>query len=108
MNIDEVIADAKAQESVERENIMDRVNKAFEQKRSDTVTISLEEYLVLRQKAIDFDRILQAITDSLELGYHKDELRITGDELVETFRALFGQLYTEIMHELQELDASGE
>ena len=101
MNIDEMIADAQAEEKT-RENIAERIDKAFATKRSDVIEISLGEYLTLKQRSLDMDRLMQAIINNLELGYHKDELRLNGEEVVETFKALFRPLHDEILKEHQD------
>lgn len=93
MNIDEVIADAKAEEDAKK------VFKPLEI--GEKVTIPLREYVHLKQKEIDFDRLLGACADSLVIGY--DELHINNNKkIAETFRVLFPNIYAGILAEKKE------
>ncbi len=114
VNIEEIIADAKAEEEVAREQaetaaaakeekasedfkdlLRERLKDALTSKNDDTkITLSLQEYVILRQKEQDLDRILSAIVDNLELGYNNDSLTLKNDRRVtETFRALYPEAY---------------
>lgn len=106
MDIEEMIEDARAEESVKAQ--LKQIDKAFAEKRSDTVTISLEEYIVLRQKETDFTRLLRAITSDLEPNAKCEYLRISGvgENTVNTVRALFPELYEEVLTDFR--TAGGE
>jgi len=109
-DIEEMIADAKAEEEVAkeqaktreednfRERLREQLKEAFTSKEDSKVSISLKEYVLLRQKETDLDRILNAIVDSLELGYNKDSLVIRGqDKVVGAFKALYPEVYDALL-----------
>lgn len=106
MNIEEMIEDAKAEESVKAQ--MKKIDRAFEEKRSETVTISLTEYLVLRQKETDFTRLVKAITNDLEPNMNCDYLRISGigENTINTIKVLFPELYQEILTDFKNTEGS--
>ena len=106
-DIEEMIADAKAEEEVAREqakavnNTNDfreelkvQLAEAFKPKKSDNVVIDLDEYVALNNKAMDLDRILNAIVDGLELNYNKEKLRYNGgSDLADVIRILYPDAY---------------
>lgn len=103
--IDEVIADAMAEEEVAKDfksNLKNEVAQAFgTQKTEQTVTISLEEYLLLKSKEMDLERLLGAVFDDLKLSYNEKGLDISdGANIVATFKVLYGQLYNIIYQDL--------
>ena len=112
MEIDEMIADAKAEEKVKaeqekdtnndfRDTLRNRLKEALTPKDDEKVTIRLDEYTVLTHKAMDLDRLLKAIVDCMELNYNKTGLRVYYDNrIIETFRALYPEVY-ESIYELE-------
>ena len=117
-DIEEIIADAKAEEEVAREqakaakeekaraDFRDELRKQIhttlddfikEKKASNKVTIDLDEYITLKQKEIDLDRILSAIVDSVYLNYSKDDLRLDGDRPIEVMRVLYPEAYDALL-----------
>ena len=113
-NIDEMIADARAEEQVAREQEKATKENSFKEelrgkirealdlhdaiKDKTKVTVSLEEYITLNNKSMDLDRIINAIVSGLRLGYSKDKLRLYDEERVtETFRALYPEAYDAIL-----------
>lgn len=103
MNIDEMIADAKAEEQV---NIEARMKKAVETKKpsfqpKSLATIDLEEYVMLRQIEADHKRLLGLIIDACELGYSKTELRMYGDDVLQYIRVIYPEEYETRLAELK-------
>lgn len=129
-DIEEMIADAKAEEEVAREQ--ERAARAAKEEKAredfrDTlreqlkdvlkvrndeskVTIPLSEYVILKQKEADLDRILNALVDDLELNYVKDALRIRGGErAIEAIRVLYPEAYdTLLAAEIDRAEREGE
>lgn len=122
INIEEIIADAKAEEEVAREQakatkeekasedfkelLREQLKDVLKPKKDDTkITLSLQEYVILRQKEQDLERILSAIVDNLELGYSRD-LTIKSDRrVIGTFRALYPEAYDTLL--AAELERAG-
>lgn len=108
-NLEEMIADAKAEEEVKaeqekaaredfRDTLREHLKEAFKSPReSEKVTISLQEYVILKQKEMDLDRILNNILDSFKLSYNNEYLRVDGDDIAYTIKALYPDVYGEIM-----------
>lgn len=109
VNIDEMIADAKAEEEVEKEQAKATEEKAKEDfkealkaalmpKSDSKVTIPLSEYVLLLQKEKDLGRILDAIVDGLELGYNKEYLILNKSEnVVDAIRVLYPDIYDHLL-----------
>lgn len=110
VNIDEMIADAKAEEEVEKEQakatkeeekkkeFKDFIKDVFTPINDSKVTISLREYTLLLQKEIDLQRILDAIVDGLELGYNKEYLILNKSEnVVDAIRVLYPDIYDHLL-----------
>lgn len=122
INIEEIIADAKAEEEVAREQakatkeekasedfkelLREQLKDVLKPKKDDTkITLSLQEYVILRQKEQDLERILSAIVDNLELGYSRD-LTIKSDRrVIGTFRALYPEAFDTLL--AAELERAG-
>ena len=107
-NIDEMIADAKAEEEVKqaslkdfRETLRNKLNDTFtvEAIESPKVTIDLDEYLMLKYKARDLEKIIQAILVGFRLNYSKDDLSIDKAEVLEAFKVLYRETYEDILAE---------
>ena len=99
MNIDEVIADAKAEETVEA-RMKQAIKKPSFQPKS-LATIDLEEYVMLRQIEADHKRLLGLIIDACELGYSKTELRMYGDDVLQYIRMIYPEEYETRLAELK-------
>ena len=126
MDIEEMIADAKAEEEVAREQIKaakeekaredfrdtlrERLKEALIPKSDNKVTISLSEYVILKQKEADIDRILNAIVDGLGLNYSKDGLRLDESQnVVDAIRVLYPDVYDHLLAaELERAEHEGE
>ncbi len=104
--IDEVIADAMAEEEVTieqelseektKEGFKDFFKEQFKEaiKGDSKIIINLSEYVMLKQKEIDLDRILSAITDNLELGYNNKYLSLKyKDKVVDAIKVLYPEIY---------------
>ena len=126
MDIEEMIADAKAEEEVAREQeraareekaredfrdtLRERLKEALIPKDESKVTISLSEYVILKQKETDIDRILNAIVDGLGLSYSKEYLTLRDDDkVVDAFRVLYPDVYDHLLAaELEHAEHEGE
>lgn len=112
-NIDELIADAQAEEEVAkdlkkaeidkgaesfRETLREGLKDALFNRPNKEVTIDLDEYIVLLNKAKDLDRILNAIVDSLTLSYNNEYLTLrNGERVVDAIRVLYPEAYDHIL-----------
>lgn len=126
MDIEELIADAKAEEEVAREQeraakeekaredfrdtLREQLKEALIPKSDNKVTISLSEYVILKQKEADLDRILNAIVDGLGLSYSKEYLSLKESEnVVDAFRVLYPDVYDHLLAaELEHAEHEGE
>ena len=117
VDIEELIADAKADEEVRKEQpckdfsfrdeLESHLKEAFSDiktRRESKVTIDLNEYLILKFKERDLERILATILDKLTLNYTKDSLKISDqwDDISNIIKALYPEVYENILLELQE------
>lgn len=126
MDIEEMIADAKAEEEVARDQeraareekaredfrdtLREQLKEALIPKSDNKVTISLSEYVILKQKEADLDRILNAIVDVLGLSYNKEYLSLKESEnVVDAFRVLYPDVYDALLAaELERAEHEGE
>ena len=126
MDIEEMIADAKAEEEVAREQeraakeekaredfrdtLREQLKEAFSNKDDSKVKVSLKEYVILKQKEADLDRILNAIVDGLGLSYNNEYLYLKNDRQVsDTFRVLYPDVYDHLLAaELAQAENEGE
>ena len=120
VDIEEIIADARAEEEVARDmaksatndfkdELRDKLKEAFTPREEESVRIELREYVTLVNKAMDLDRVLNAIVDNLQLSYNKEYLRLVDDDkVVDAFRVLYpeayGALYAAELERLKEYD----
>jgi hypothetical protein len=120
--IDEAIADALAVEEVEKAQLEEMLKKGIEEAdekaREDfkdilrehlnshmpgvKVEVDLDEYVALKQKETDLDRILTPIMKHLKLSYGGDYLIIDSDsiEIARTIKALYPNEYDNIYKSL--------
>jgi Fe-S cluster assembly iron-binding protein IscA len=116
-NIEELIADAKAEEEVRREQVQDdltnalmrsftaNLNKDAESKGAESkgarVTVSLAEYVQLKQMELDYARLFSAIIESFGLSYHNDHLIISKDDIIlQTFKVLHAEEFKELEQDM--------
>lgn len=105
VDIEEIIADARAEEEVAREQaaakeksfkdeLREKLKETFRPREEERVTITLSEYVILTNKAMDLDRVLNAIVDNLKLSYNKEFLSLRNDDkVVDAFRVLYPEAY---------------
>jgi hypothetical protein len=117
VDIEEMIADAKAEEEVAKEQakaeaetkaekaredfrdtLREQLKEVFKPNNDNNITISVSEYVILKQKEADLDRILNAIVDGLGLNYSKDDLRLgESDNVVSAIRVLYPDVYDALL-----------
>ena len=116
-DIEEMIADAKAEEEVAREqakeentrkfkeeleaHLKDAFSESMKARKESKVTIDLNEYILLKFKERDLEKVIGAIVSELRLGYSKEYLRISdGDRIVDTIKVIYPEAYEEILEDL--------
>lgn len=117
VDIEELIADAKAEEEVRkeqpcndfsfREELESHLKEAFSDikaRRESKVTIDLNEYLILKFKERDLERIVATILDKLTLNHDKSGLWIYDheDDISNIIKVLYPEVYQDILYGLQE------
>ena len=126
VDIEEMIADARAEEEVAREQervtreekaredfrdtLREQLKEALIPKSDNKVTINLSEYVILKQKEADLDRILNAIVNGLGLSYSKEYLSLKeSDNVVDAIRVLYPDVYDHLLAaELEHAEHEGE
>lgn len=118
VDIEEIIADARAEEEVAREQaaakektfkdeLREKLKETFRPREEERVTITLSEYVILTNKAMDLDRVLNAIVDNLKLSYNYEYLSLYNSEkVVDAFRVLYPEAYDALLG--AELERAGE
>lgn len=101
MNIDEVIADAKAEEQANIEARMKQAIKKPSFQPKSLATIDLEEYVMLRQIEADHKRLLELIIDTCELNYSREKLRLIDDDVLQYIRVVYPEEYETRFAELK-------
>lgn len=100
MNIDEVIADAKAEEEAK---LTAEKADSMETWQNEKVSTPISSLLVLSQANKDFERLLDVIIASLELNYNGKGLAIRdASPIVEAMVVLYPHLCQDILDDLQE------
>lgn len=121
-NIDEVIADARAEEEANkaalkdfRETLRDKLKDTFtvEAVEIQKVTIDLEEYVQLRLLAENLNKLTCIIEDSLELNYNSTKLRLKDDQSITTLYKLlypvsYNTIYDTLLKSKEEKQIEGE
>lgn len=102
MEIDEMIADALAEEDAQKSADNKRGFKPFNDE--PMVTVPLKEYLSIYTRALDYARIVEAVVADAELSWRKDELTLNGGKTLEAFRVLIPDLYAEVLKGLQDAE----
>lgn len=121
--IDEAIADAIAEEEVTKEQIRAEaetraeasatdfreelkklLKKNFsEETKKNSVTLDLNEYLILKFKERDLELLVSTILANLKLGYDKEYLRLGDSEnVVNVINVLYPDVYDDILESLKE------
>ena len=102
LEIEEVIADAKAEEEAKKEadfktKLREGLQDAFK-KEEPKLSITVKEYVLLKQKEQDLDRLVNIIIDDVELSYSKDELRLKSyDNILDAFKVLYPEAYAHLL-----------
>lgn len=115
-NIEELIADAKAEEEVMekqkeeqfkadlRNGLQNFFYKRNEEEKQN-INIPLSEYLVLKIKERDLNIVINAITETLSLDYDKKSLKVydgSKELIINTFKTLYRYIYDAKLEELQQ------
>lgn len=114
--IDEAIADAMAEEEVAREQakedssfrdelraqLKDAFSESIKTNKENKVIISLDEYLILKFKERDLEKVVSTILAELRLSYNQEYLRINdGDNVADVIKVLYPEVYDDILDSLQ-------
>lgn len=87
MDIEEMIADAKAEEEVKNDMFSEYNIESVD---NSKVTIDLSEYTMLKLMEMDFNRVLSAAFKSLSLSYDFKRVYIESDGVItDVIRALY-------------------
>ena len=65
------------------------------------VTIELEEYLALRELERDYGRIMRVVQDNADLNYNGEELRTSGDDIMQAIKLLDPVFYKDLLRNLK-------
>lgn len=57
------------------------------------VTISLEEYVRLRQKELDLGRMIEAIMNNVSPSYSQNDITLLGSDILDVFKVLYRESY---------------
>ena len=114
--IDEAIADAMAEEEVAREQakedssfrdelraqLKDAFSESIKTNKENKVIISLDEYLILKFKERDLEKLVSTILAEFRLSYNQEYLRINdGDNVADVIKVLYPEVYDDILDSLQ-------
>lgn len=103
MNIDEVIADAKAEEEANMTLLTAEKADSMETWQGGEVSIPISYLLKLSQANEDFGRLIDIIVTNFELNYNNTDLAIRDPQpIVEAMKVLFPHLCQDILDDLQE------
>lgn len=108
-NIEDVIEITRKEERAEkdrkfREELKSRLAETVAKKAKPMVEIPLDEYIELKQKDADFQRLFFAIMDGMRLNYNQEELcyyESTGT-ITNVFVALFPEIAKDLLEKLKE------
>lgn len=81
--------------------LKEAIPKKFCARSCPMVTIELEEYLALRELERDYGRIMRVIQDNADLNYNGEELRTSGDEIMQAIKLLDPVFYKDILRNLK-------
>ena len=114
-DIEEMIADAKAEEQVAKEQAIENSNNDFREElraklkdmfstnADNKVSLSLNEYLILKFKERDLETITSAIISNLTLGYDGESLRLNHkNDVVDVIKVIYPDMYETILEDLQQ------
>lgn len=118
-DIEEMIADARAEEEVAKEQAIENSENKFREdlkahlidafkdniklNKENSVTLSLNEYLILKFKERDLETITSAIISNLTLGYDGESLRLDHkNDVVDVIKVIYPDMYDAILEDLQQ------
>lgn len=118
-DIDEMIADARAEEEVAKEQAIESSENKFREdlkahlidafkdniklNKENSVSLSLNEYLILKFKERDLENIIRAIIPNLTLGYDGESLRLNNkSDVVDVIKVIYPDMYEAILEDLQQ------
>lgn len=118
IDIEEMIADARAEEQVAKEQAIENSENIFREElkahlidafkdniksnKENSVTLSLNEYLILKFKERDLENIIRAIIPNLTLGYDGESLRLNNkSDIVDVIKVIYPDMYDAILEDLQ-------
>ena len=111
--IEDIIAEARAEEELIKEERKDaglrQAIKNTLDEHSPKVSIDLKEYVELKQKDKDLERILHAVLDCMGLNYTGDDLMIKDDRPIQNvIKSLYPAAYDAILAAEMEFKMSSE
>ena len=114
-DIEEMIADARAEEEVAKEQAIENSDNNFREElkaklkdmfstnADNKVSLSLNEYLILKFKERDLENIISAIIPNLTLGYDGESLRLNNkSDVVDVIKVIYPDMYEAILEDLQQ------
>ena len=102
VNIEELIADARAEEEVARSLKDDiRAELRNKTKEKEVVKITVDEYVSLCMKAADLQRLTYAIWKDLGLSYSGEKLTVSGENTLKAFEVLNPEVCEDVFESLQ-------
>lgn len=109
VNIEELIADARAEEEAAR-SLKDDIRAELRSKSEaeETVKITVKEYVSLVMQAADLKRFLYEIANDLELSYNKEHLTINGSKTLKCLEILYPDICKDVFELLTEEEKQEE
>lgn len=104
-DISEMIKDAQAEEEQEKNTkfgnaLKEQLKDVLKEGGDSKVSISLDEYLVLKALEMDLDRVLSSIIEALTLSYNNEYLVIRESEgIVNAIKVLYPEVYDKVYEE---------
>lgn len=65
------------------------------------VTVELEEYLALRELERDYGRLMRVVQDNADLNYSGEEVRTSGDGIMQAIKLLDPVFYKDLLRNLK-------
>ena len=108
--IDEMIADAIAEEEIEKSQGLQFAAPPAEpaEDKKPTVTIPLEQYEALYLKAFDYRRLMDLFANEAELSYSGKDVAFSGCDFVDAIKLLVPDVYYSVLANLQAREAENE
>ena len=84
-----------------QEELKDAIAKNVCARSCPMVTIELEEYLALRELERDYGRIMRVVQDNADLNYSGEEVRTSGDCIMQAIKLLDPLFYKDLLRNLK-------